>query len=78
MEYIATFYTHSGAVKFSCFLEKENIHVELRPVPRQLTSNCGIAAQFSFSGDVSLYINEDIEKIFSITSKGYELIHENE
>lgn len=78
MEYIATFFTHSGAIKFQRWLKAEaDIEVELRPVPRQLSSSCGVAGTFSHHGDVSLCISEDLERLFRIGETGYELVHEN-
>ncbi|HHY16256.1 MAG TPA: DUF3343 domain-containing protein [Firmicutes bacterium] len=78
MEYIATFYTQSGAIKYQRYLQKENIPVELLPVPRQISSNCGIGARFTLTGDVADYISEDLEKLFEITPQGYGLIYANE
>jgi len=46
MEYIATFFTHSGAVKYKKYMQKLGIQAELMPVPRRLSSDCGIAARF--------------------------------
>ncbi len=42
MEYIGTFFTHSGAIKYSRFLNKLNINNQTMPVPRKISSNCGI------------------------------------
>jgi|LSQX01.1.fsa_nt_gb hypothetical protein len=78
MEYIATFYTQSGAIKYQRYLRREGVDVELRPVPRELSSDCGIAACFSPPGDVRQYISEDMEKIFKICAGEYTLIYENE
>ncbi len=77
-EYIATFFTHSGAVKYQRYMRKEKISIELQPVPRQVSSNCGIGARFTFSGDISQYISEDIEKLFQVTADGYKLLFEND
>lgn len=78
MEYIAAFFTHSGAIKYQNHLRRKNVEVELRPVPRQLSSSCGIAGQFKISGDIALYISEDLEKVFRITAEGYELVYESD
>ncbi|HHY09723.1 MAG TPA: DUF3343 domain-containing protein [Firmicutes bacterium] len=77
MEYIATFYTHSGAIKYRRHLKSKKIDVELMPVPRQLSSNCGIAASFTLTEDINFYISEDMEKLFKITPNGYELLYKN-
>ncbi len=46
MNYIATFFTHSGAIKYKKQFANNGIHVELRPVPRELSSSCGVAGVF--------------------------------
>lgn len=64
MEYTATFFTHSGAVKYKKFLAQKGIDAELMPVPRKFSSNCGIGAKFIVDGDIKLYISYDIEKLY--------------
>lgn len=76
MQYIATFFTHSGAVKYRRWLEKYNIGVKIMPVPRQLSSNCGLAARFELEADIRNYISADIEKLYQITPEGYKLIYQ--
>lgn len=77
MNYVAVFFTHSGAVKYDKFLKSENINCELMPVPRKLSSNCGIGVRFEYEGDVSSLICDDIEKMFeSTSSKEYSLVYE--
>ncbi|HHW92201.1 MAG TPA: DUF3343 domain-containing protein [Firmicutes bacterium] len=71
MKYIATFFTHSGAVKYQRWMKKRNINIELMPVPRKISSNCGLAAQFELDADIRNYISEDIEKLFQVTEDGY-------
>ena len=59
LEYIATFFTHSGAVKYKKHMFRLGISVELHPVPRRLSSDCGIGASFSTHRDLRKLI-EDI------------------
>lgn len=75
MEYIVTFFTHSGALKFENFMKKESIKVSLMPVPRKLSSSCGIAAKIDFDGDVEKIIIEDIDKVYINYSQGVKLIY---
>lgn len=75
MEYIATFFTHSGAIKYRRFLQQEGIKVELMPVPRKLSSNCGIGARFVLEGDIRAYISDDIEKLFTVEGGEERLIY---
>jgi hypothetical protein len=79
LKYIATFYTHSEAVKYRRYMERESIAIELIPVPRELSSDCGIGARFSLKDqDIASYVSEDMEKIFLETEAGYELIYKNQ
>ncbi len=75
MEYLATFFTHSGAIKYQRYLKNDGIAVELMPVPRKLSSNCGIAARFSFAEDIKAIISVDIEQLYTIENREYQLIY---
>ena len=44
MNHIVTFHTISEALRFERELEAKNLKVELRPVPRKLSSSCGNCA----------------------------------
>lgn len=78
MDYIAIFFTHSGAVKYNRYLKKNDIPCELMPVPRKLSSNCGIGAKFAYDSDINNVISEDIEKVFKVSGKEYNMIYEAE
>ena len=75
-EYVAIFFTHSGAIKFNRFSKKNNIQCELMPVPRKLSSNCGIGAKFRYSRDLNDIIDDEIEKILEVCDKAYKLVYE--
>jgi hypothetical protein len=48
MEYcVATFPSVYEALHFEKVLKSENIYLELIPVPREISSSCGIAAKFA-------------------------------
>ncbi|MDF2672499.1 MAG: hypothetical protein K0R09_764 [Clostridiales bacterium] len=78
MDYTATFYTHSGAIKFERFMKRKNIQVTLMPVPRKFSSNCGIAAKLKYDGDIRDIIITDIEKIFAIEEEKSRLVYDSE
>ena len=63
-EYMVLFYTHSGAIKFSRKAKKQGFDCELMPVPRLLSSNCGVGAKTAFDGDPQQLVDEEIEKIY--------------
>lgn len=74
-EYVALFFTHSGAIKFQRFSRKNNIDCELMPVPRKLSSNCGVCAKFQFNGDINKLIDDEIESIYEIIDSKYVLVY---
>lgn len=45
------------------------------PVPRRVSSNCGIAAKFKFNDDIKLIISEDIEQLYKIEGREYKLLY---
>ena len=45
--YIATFYSHFGALSFCKELKSLEIDTDLSPVPRSLSTSCGICVRFS-------------------------------
>lgn len=75
MEYIAVFFTHSGAIKYDRYLKNINVPSELMPVPRKLSSNCGVGIKFNYILDIKEVISEDIEKLFSLEGKEYKLVY---
>ena len=75
MEYLATFFTHSGAIKYQRHLKNCDISVELMPVPRKLSSNCGIAAKFCYDSDIKTMISDDIERLYTIEGREYRMIY---
>ena len=64
MQYFITFFTHSGAIKFSRMLNKKNILNETSPVPRKLSSNCGIGVSLNYDEDIEELYIEDMERIY--------------
>ena len=78
MEFIATFFTHSGAVKYKRHMKSLCIEVELLPVPRRLSSECGIGAKFTTSADMSKLISDDIDKLFLVEKDGERLVFDSQ
>ena len=74
MEYIAVFFTHLGALKYDKYLKSISTKSEFMPVPRKLSSNCGVGVKFKYPQDINKIISEDIEKLFSLENKEYKLI----
>jgi len=77
MDYMATFFTHFGAVRYQRFLAGLGIRAETMPVPRKYSSNCGIGVRFSTTEDIRKLISEDIEKLFLLQNEQDRLIYDN-
>ena len=78
MQYIGVFFTHSGAIKYHRYLNSLEIVNETMPVPRKLSSNCGIGVKFQTDRDINNMITEEIEKIFKIDNNKNILVYECE
>ncbi|WBW95703.1 DUF3343 domain-containing protein [Oceanirhabdus sp. W0125-5] len=78
MTYFALFFTYTGAIKYEKFLKSKGCPCKIMPVPRKLTSNCGVGAKFTFEEDINSVISEDIEKLFKVDGEEYTLIYEEE
>lgn len=74
--FIATFHTHYGALTFFNKLKEAGLTAKIMPVPRKLSSSCGICV--GFSGDTNnietARAAEDIEQIYSNENNNYTLI----
>ena len=79
MKYIATFYSHFGAIRFKREAPEGVRNIELRPVPRDLSSSCGTSASFD-AGESFTFTDdptEEIEQIVAITDEGNKTIFES-
>lgn len=72
MIYIATFYSHFGAIRFKKECKKEQIIAEAMPVPRNLSSSCGTCVRFETDKDISSFTwSQEVEQVVEITESGY-------
>lgn len=47
------------------------------PVPRSLSSNCGIGAQILYDGDILALTDNEVEKMYIVNDKDYrEVFHQ--
>lgn len=79
MYYIATFFSHFGAVRFKRECQREGISAQLMPVPRSLSSSCGTCVRFwgpeDYEGKQAC---GELEQIVRETEQGYEVIYDGE
>jgi len=70
-EYFAVLFTTSGAIRFHRFLRNNNIPAEVKPVPRNLSTSCGIGIEFFYKGDLNMLIIQDIKQIYTHQGNQY-------
>lgn len=75
-EYIAVLFTHSDAIKLSRECKKRDIKHRLMPVPRKLSSNCGVCVNFNSEENIEELIFSGVEKIFNVDDGNYILAYE--
>ena len=73
-DYIATFFSHFGAMAFKKKCEKEGYPAVIMPVPRNLSSSCGTCVRFEAEGEFPER-NEEVEQIVRIEDSGYVRIY---
>ena len=73
--YVATFYSVTHALRFEKTLQIHSLDVKMIPVPRVISSSCGIAARFA-PADIGA-VNEllqsgaaEIEDLFRFSGEG--------
>lgn len=80
--YIATFYSHFGAMSFKKACEQMGYVAKLMPVPRNLSSSCGTCVRFEaadFQVDEEIFQRaEEIEQIVAVHDDEYVQIYVSE
>lgn len=77
-EYIATFYSHFGAVRFRKDMQKQGLAATLMPVPRNLSSSCGTCASFLAAELPEVGNYDEIEQIVRCGEQEYEVLYKAE
>lgn len=76
MEYIATFYSHFGAIRFKRQCDTVGIKAKAMPVPRNLSSSCGTCVKSESLPEQ--YCTDEIEQIVRVVEDGYESLFRSE
>ena len=76
MEYIVTFFTHFGAIRFGRQLKGEGITHRMMPVPRKLSSSCGTCVRVEGRLPEGIGADEEIEGAYRIQNEDYEVLFE--
>lgn len=79
MTYIATFYSHFGAIRFKRLCQEKGIPAQIMPVPRDLSSSCGSCVRYeeALPCPASRY-PEEVEQVVAVTEQGYQLLYRAE
>ena len=77
-QYIATFFSHFGALRFQKLCSQLDWPARLAPVPRSLSSSCGTCVLFQAAEltakDVSQLITPELEQLV-LDEKGYSFLY---
>lgn len=75
-EYVATFFSHYGAMAFKKKCDQEKYPARIMPVPRNLSSSCGTCVSFAGEAKKALgWKTEELEQLARRTPEGgYEIV----
>uniref|UniRef100_UPI003FEDF474 putative Se/S carrier-like protein n=1 Tax=Candidatus Ventrimonas sp. TaxID=3048889 RepID=UPI003FEDF474 len=75
--YIATFYSHFGAIRYKRLCAECNISAHVMPVPRDLSSSCGscVCCEGAYLEPDGTSL-EEVEQIVEKTETGYRRIYQ--
>lgn len=72
MKYIATFFSHFGAIRFEKNCRAKNVPAKLMPVPRTLSSSCGTCVSYESNDYLDgACITSEVEQIVEVIDDGY-------
>lgn len=72
--YIATFYTHAGALLSNRNLKETGIISNMMPVPRKLSSSCGTCVKYDADSPMRSCMDSDLEEIYQVMEQDYRKI----
>lgn len=75
MDYIATFFTHFGALSFKKRLEKMGDSPVMQPVPRALSASCGTCVRFAMTFHADTMADDDVEEVYRTDAAGCRRIY---
>lgn len=78
MTYMVVFYTHSAALQFKKNCDRQGITCELLPVPRKLSSSCGIGVRVQAKHIPETLITDELDRIFTVKGSAYTLVYASE
>ena len=80
-QYVATFFSHFGDVRFQRLCAERGYEAQLAPVPRSLSSSCGTCVLFKTAelneGKLQPLLTPELEQLV-LDENGYKLLYEAE
>ena len=80
-QYVATFFSHFGALRFQKLCTKLGYEAQLAPVPRSLSSSCGTCVLFKTAeldeGKLQPLLTPELEQLV-LEENGYNMIYRAE
>lgn len=75
-QYVATFFSHFGAIRFQHLCVDRGWQAQLAPVPRSLSSSCGTCVLFSTEelGEISSLMTPELEQLAASEAGGYRFL----
>ena len=70
MKYLATFFTHYGAMRFNAYCRQEDLAAKMAPVPRELSASCGVCVRFESGCPPNPEDHEDLERCYIVDPSG--------
>ena len=77
MVYIATFFTHYGAMSFHREQKRQGLAAQMMPVPRALSASCGVCVRVEQTEPPRQDLT-DLEGIYEEVEGGYRPIYQAE
>lgn len=74
MIYIATFFSHYGAMRCKKICDETGIPARMMPVPRMLSSSCGTCVRMEAEDSSALPRTEESEQIALEQQDGYRIL----
>ncbi len=71
--YIATFFSHFGAIRFHKDLKAVGLTGKLMPVPRRVSSSCGTCVKYEAESDTAVH-SDDLEQLFRLDGEELTLL----
>ena len=74
--YIATFFSHFGAIRFGKQLKAMGLSGKLMPVPRRVSSSCGTCVKYEAASETAVH-SDDLEQLFRVDGEELTMLRSN-